>query len=270
MLFLDRSVNGVRARRTAFIGALVLSCTLMFASALNVNHTFAAPADDSTAVPTSLSTISSVPVAGMLSDTLQTAWASAFVQQTLDSLLAESPVPGLVVAVTTSDTTLVLHGAGMASMEEGKPMNPDSTVVRVASVSKPVTATLLKTLAARGIIDLDGRVPAPTKTSETPTSITYAHLLAHTSGLDGRLLGGGDPIRQPLLGPLLQRRLPPQIDSVGVLSRYSNEGYAWAGTGAARETDSSFPELATSALFEPLRMNRTTFDGESPLLDTAA
>ena len=206
----------------------------------------------------------------MLSDTLQTAWASAFVQQTLDSLLAESPVPGLVVAVTTSDTTLVLHGAGMASMEEGKPMNPDSTVVRVASVSKPVTATLLKTLAARGIIDLDGRVPAPTKTSETPTSITYAHLLAHTSGLDGRLLGGGDPIRQPLLGPLLQRRLPPQIDSVGVLSRYSNEGYAWAGTGAARETDSSFPELATSALFEPLRMNRTTFDGESPLLDTAA
>lgn len=270
MSFLDRSVNGVSVRQTAFIGALVLSCTFMFVSALYANDVVTAPADDSTAALTSLPRASSTSAAGTLSDTLQTAWASAFVQQTLDSLLAESSIPGLVVAVTTSDTTLVLHGAGMASMEEGKPMNPDSTVVRVASVSKPVTATLLKTLAARGIIDLDGRVPPPTEAGETPTSITYAHLLAHTSGLDGRLLGGGDPIRQPLLGPLLQRRLPPQIDSVGVLSRYSNEGYAWAGWSAAQEADSSFPDLAASALFEPLGMNRTTFDGESPLLDSAA
>lgn len=203
-------------------------------------------------------------------DTLDTSWVSAFVEQKTESFFGSASVPGWVVAVTTSDTTLVLQAGGLASIEEDRAMDPDATVVRVASVSKPVTATLLKTLAGRGVIDLDERVPPPTETADAPSSITYAHLLAHTSGLDGRLLGGGDPIRQPLLGPLLQRRLPPQIDSVGVLSRYSNEGYAWAGVGAARAADRPFTELAQAYLFEPLGMERSTFDGESDLLDTAA
>ena len=271
MFFFDRSVNGPGpvARHTALI-ALLLLCASILVRTSFAQDVAPSPASKrpSAEAPSSAEAASFAEAPS--SDTPDTSRVSAFVKQKTDSLFAEASVPGWVVVVTTSDTTLVLRAGGSASIEENRAMDPESTVVRTASASKPVTATLVKTLDARGVLDLDGRVPPPTEPAEAPRSITFAHLLAHTSGLDGRFLGGGDPIRQPLLGSLLQRRLPPQIDSVGVLSRYSNEGYAWAGVGAARAADSSFPELAASNLFEPLGMERSTFDGDAALLDTAA
>lgn len=195
-------------------------------------------------------------------DTTSTEWVDDFVRNRIDSLRSASGVPGLVVAVTSGEHVFSLRGDGLASIEAERAMSADSTLLRVASVSKPFTATLLKVLHAEGAMDLEATMPAPADGMETPASITAAHLLAHTSGLDGRLLGGGNPIRQPLLGSLLKRRLPPQIDSAGTLSRYSNEGYAWAGVAAADASGMSFQDVMAERVFEPLGMNRSTFEGK--------
>lgn len=202
-------------------------------------------------------------------DSAATDWVDDFVESHMDSLRSEAGVPGLVVAITSGDRVLSLRANGLASIEADQPMSADSTVLRVASVSKPFTATLLKLLHEDGAFDLDATVPPPAKGMDTPSSITAAHLLAHTSGLDGRLLGGGNPVRQPLLGSLLKRRLPPQIDSVGTLSRYSNEGYAWAGVAAGDAVGTSFPDLMAERVFEPLGMMRSTFEGKGGPLEAS-
>lgn len=211
----------------------------------------------------------SSPTDSAATDSAATDWVDDFVEGHIDSLRTEAGVPGLVVAVTSGDRVLSLRANGLASIEADQPMSADSTVLRVASVSKPFTATLLKLLHADGAFDLDATVPPPAEGMDTPSSITPAHLLAHTSGLDGRLLGGGNPVRQPPLGSLLKRRLPPQIDSVGTLSRYSNEGYVWAGVAAGDAVGTSFPDLMKKRVFEPLGMMRSTFEGKGGPLEAS-
>jgi len=185
------------------------------------------------------------------------------VQERLDrrvpALLDTHAVPGAVVAVVANNQIIAVTGYGFANVEEERPMSGDQTVVRVASVTKPVTATLLRILAARGDISLDDPVGRDVVDREAGDDVTLAHLLAHTSGLDGRMLGGGSPRPPASLASVVRRRLPQQIDPAGAVSRYSNEGYAWAGAVAAEKRGRSFATLADSLLFGPLQMRQSTF-----------
>ncbi|HHP7238421.1 serine hydrolase domain-containing protein [Longibacter sp.] len=185
------------------------------------------------------------------------------VQQRLDrrvpALLDTHAVPGAVVAVVTGSQIVSVTGYGFSNAEEEQPMSGDRSVVRVASVTKPVTATLLRILAARGDISLDDPVGRDIVDREAGDDVTLAHLLAHTSGLDGRMLGGGSPRPPASLTSVVRRQLPPQIDPAGAVSRYSNEGYAWAGAVVAEKRGESFAALADSLLFRPLQMRHSTF-----------
>jgi len=87
------------------------------------------------------------------------------------------------------------HGYGMANLELGIPITPDS-VFAVASVSKQFTAMSVVLLAQRGQLSLDDEVRK--YVPELPdygTRLTIRHLLTHTSGLrDGfALLGWAAP-----------------------------------------------------------------------------
>lgn len=175
----------------------------------------------------------------------------------MPGLMEKHRVPGAIVAVVQGRRVVALEGYGRADREEERAMSPDSTLLRTASVSKTMTATLLRALAEEGRLDLDA--PVYDLPAGYDSTTTLAHLLAHTGGLDGRLLGSGRPRPPASLTVLLQRRLPPQIDPPGTLSRYSNEGYAWAGDAVARQLDEPFQDLANRHVFAPLGMTQSTF-----------
>jgi len=198
---------------------------------------------------------------------------AARVHQMLDQQLAALAdsfrVPGVVVSVVRAEGPVALRGHGFSDIEAESPMDPETSVLRVASVSKPFTAALVRELHARGAIDLDapvqalgtsvGAVVRTGRSGETADSLSLAHLLAHTSGLDGRLLGDGSTRPPTPLPRLLERRLPPRIDPPGITSRYSNYGYALAGSIVAEIAGRSFAETADSLLWRPLGMTATTF-----------
>jgi hypothetical protein len=73
--------------------------------------------------------------------------------------------------------------------------------VRLASVSKPVTALAVLVAAEEGVLDLDE--------AAGPADSTVRHLLAHTSGLP---FDGGTPIATALLH--VNEPMPPLPDSV--------------------------------------------------------
>ncbi|WP_179862123.1 serine hydrolase domain-containing protein [Longibacter salinarum] len=188
---------------------------------------------------------------------------SATVNVRLDSLLPglldRYRVPGAVVTVMEGNRIVALKGTGRTNLTSGVVVSPERSVFRVASVSKTLTATLLRTLDAHGLIVLDEPVGRGVVDRDAADSVTIAHLLAHTSGLDGRLLGAGSSRPPASLRSVVRRRLPPQIDPAGAVSRYSNEGYTWAAAEAEHRVGQTFAELADSLLFEPLRMTRSTF-----------
>ena len=96
--------------------------------------------------------------------------------------------------------------------------------VRLASVSKPVTALAVLVAAEEGVLDIDE--------AAGPPGSTVRHLLAHTSGLP---FDGGTPIAQPG-----RRRI------------YSNEGFRVLGDHLAGRAEMLFAEYVRAAVVEPL------------------
>ena len=182
----------------------------------------------------------------------------------LGALLSEHGVPGGVVTVVYGDS-VVAFGAGESDREDDVDVDPDTTVFRVASVAKPVTATLVRHLAAGGTFDLDQPLRDVLSSVYVPPSgpedsaVTLRHLLTHTSGLDARVLGAGSTQPPPTLEILLQRRLPPFIDPPGAVVRYSNYGYALAGVAVQDALGLPFDEAAKTHLIDRLGLSRTTF-----------
>lgn len=96
--------------------------------------------------------------------------------------------------------------------------------VRLASVSKPVTALAVLVAEEEGVLDLDE--------DAGPPGATVRHLLAHTSGLP---FDGGLPIARPG-----RRRI------------YSNEGFRVLGEHLAGRAEMPFAEYVRAAVVEPL------------------
>ena len=106
--------------------------------------------------------------------------------------MAASSAPGISVAVVLGGQPVWSTGYGMADLENSVPAT-SATLFRLASVSKPITATAILQLWERGKLDLDGPVqkycPAfPQK----EFSITTRELLGHLGGIRHYNRDGGD------------------------------------------------------------------------------
>ena len=130
---------------------------------------------------------------GLSSPQLQrvTTWA--------ERLVESGKLAGVTTMVARHGRTAYLHSCGMASQESGTPMTPD-TIVRIYSMTKPLTSVAIMMLYEEGRFQLDDPIsrflPCFTtmrvasggqrgKIDTVPAArpITIRDLLTHTSGL---------------------------------------------------------------------------------------
>lgn len=124
------------------------------------------------------------------------------------------------------------------------------TLFRVASITKPFTATL-----AAGVLDLD----APT--GVWPDDVRVRHLLAHTSGFDCEIgdlarFGDGDDALGAAVGELPSARRWLGVDEVW---SYANTGYWLAGWLAAERVGSTYEEALAARVIGPAGLEATVF-----------
>ncbi len=191
----------------------------------------------------------------------------AAIEKAASHFMSESGVPGIGVAVVLEGEPAWSAGFGMADLENSSPAT-SSTLFRLGSISKPLTATAILQLWERGKLDLDAPVqkycPAfPQK--EWP--ITSRELLGHLGGIrhynpDGK---GDIPEDSARHFASMEESLQvfandPLVAQPGTKFHYSTYGYTVLGCVLEGATSQKYVDYMRENVFKPAGMEHTQAD----------
>ena len=171
-------------------------------------------------------------------------------------------VPGLAIAVVFQDQ--IVYAKGFGIREGGKPGKVDAdTVFQLASVSKPIGATVVAALVSEGKISWDSKISAldPTFAMYDPwvtREITIRDLYAHRSGLPehaGDLL---EDLGYDRAQVLYRLRFQKPDSSFRAHYAYTNFGMTAAAVAAAKAYDLAWADASEQKLYKPLGMHATS------------
>jgi serine beta-lactamase-like protein LACTB len=189
------------------------------------------------------------------------------IEKAVSTFMSANSIPGVGAAVVLDGEPLWSEGFGMADLENYSPAT-SSTLFRLGSISKPITATAILQLWERGKLDLDAPVqkycPAfPEK--EWP--ITTRQLLGHLGGIrhynaDGR---GDIPEDSARHFASMQESLQifagdPLVAKPGTKFNYSTYGYTLAGCVLEGAGAEKFVDFVRKNIFQPAGMEQTRDD----------
>ena len=180
----------------------------------------------------------------------------------------EKKIAGLSVAIVYDQDVLLSKGFGFADLDKKVPAD-QSTVYRVGSVTKLLTALMLMQLRDAGKLNLDDPIekylPEFKIKSRFPDArpATFRQVAAHYSGL---------PIEPPMTieyenpekFPPVEEQLKSLKDVemiVPAMSQfaYSNLGYNIMGLALARIAKQPYTQYVDQHILKPLRMNQSGF-----------
>lgn len=188
--------------------------------------------------------------------------ATAELERRIETEMKKNGVPGLAVAVVFQNKVILARGFGVR--EVGQPALVDAdTVFQLASVSKPVGATVVAALVGEGLVSWDSRISELDPSFEmfdpwVTREITLRDLYSHRSGLPDH---AGDLLEDiGYSGTEIRRRLrfQPPISSFRSSYAYTNFGLTEAAVAAARATGKSWAEVSEDKLYAPLGMTATS------------
>jgi len=194
------------------------------------------------------------------------------------ALLKKWDVPGAGLAVAHKDKLILVRGYGFANKERSVAVGPTS-LFRVASLSKTITAVAVLQLVQGGRLELDDKVlpilgdagPRPDRITDSRVrDITVRHLLQHSGGFDRDR--SGDVAFLPRAADAAQRQggpLPPDCPTIlrdtlertldfapGERFAYSNIGYCILGRIVERVTGSPYEAHVREHVLAPAGVTR--------------
>lgn len=183
----------------------------------------------------------------------------------IPALMSRWNIPGAAVAVMKEGRLIFARGYGYADKSKNELVMPDS-LFRIASISKPITATCIMRLVEQGKISLDTKVfpfldlgvPSDARINQ----ITIRNLLEHTGGWDRGI--SGDPTDNmvsiarsmgvsspPDPTTFVRYMLNQSLDfNPGLRYAYSNAGYIVLGRVIEKISGQSYESYARSLLSE--------------------
>jgi CubicO group peptidase (beta-lactamase class C family) len=188
----------------------------------------------------------------------------SFMDGAMAALLEAHDVAGGTVSVVKDGEIFFAKGYGWADAEQRIPINPATSMFRIASVSKLFAWTAVMQLWEQGKVDLDEDVNTYLDFSIPATfaePITLAHLLTHTAGFEDRakgLFADGIEDLAPL-GEVLAKNIPARVVPPGEVAAYSNYGAGLAGYIVQRVSGVPFQQYVEDYIYAPLGMSHSTF-----------
>ena len=191
----------------------------------------------------------------------------AQIEKAASSFMAANSVPGISAAVVQDGELVWSEGFGMADLENFVPATA-STLFRLGSISKPITATAILQLSERGKLDLDAEVQRycqafPKK--EWP--ITTRELLGHLGGIRHYNPDGKGDIPDDSAKHFASMEESLQIfagDALvakpGTKFHYSTYGYTILGCVLEGAASEKYVDYVRENVFDPAGMEETRDD----------
>jgi CubicO group peptidase (beta-lactamase class C family) len=186
----------------------------------------------------------------------------AQIERAVSAFMTANSVPGISVAVAQNGQPVWSAGFGMSDLEDFSPAI-SSTLYRLGSISKPITAVAILQLYERGKRDLDAPVqkycPAfPQKDSP----ITSPQLLAHLGGIrhynkDGK---GDVPDDSARHFATMEESLHLFLSKPGTQFHYSTYGYTLLGCVLEGAASQKYVDFVRENVFRPAAMEHTQAD----------
>jgi CubicO group peptidase (beta-lactamase class C family) len=191
----------------------------------------------------------------------------AQIEKAVSSFMTANNAPGVSVAIVQSGHPVWSAGFGMSDFEDFAPAT-SSTLYRLGSISKPITAVAILQLFERGKLDLDAPVqkycPAfPQKDSP----ITSRQLLAHLGGIrhynqDGKGDVPEDSARHfaSMEESLQLFASDPLVAKPGTQFHYSTYGYTLLGCVLEGASSQKYVDFVRENVLRPAAMEHTQAD----------
>lgn len=199
--------------------------------------------------------------------------AAAALDQTVADIMARWDLPGGQLAVASEGRLVFDRGYGVADLATGEPVQP-SSLFRIASVSKTLTAVAILILVDDGLLALDDRAfrllsdlaPAANAPIDPRLDeITIEQLLVHAGGWDSSV--GFDPQYPPVtwnIAGVLGVEHPPAAEVIvrgmlsvpldfdpGTRSVYSNFGFNVLGRVIERVSGQGYEAFVRERVLAP-------------------
>jgi CubicO group peptidase (beta-lactamase class C family) len=190
------------------------------------------------------------------------------IRETIPDGMSRNGIPGLSLAVAEGGSVRFEAGFGHADVENAVRARPE-TVYRLASVSKPITATAVMGLAEEGRLDLDAPVwRYCVDYPEKPWPLTSRHLLCHQGGMRHYRAGEMANTRRAtsITDGLALFRDDPLAFEPGTKVLYSTYGYTLLGCVASLAAGQPFMALLQEKVFAPAGMTDTRLDDVRELI----
>jgi len=203
-----------------------------------------------------------MPASAQTATTEQVTAALAQLEQLAEAAISDGSVPALAIGVVHDDKVVFLKGFGLR--EVGKPETVDAdTVFQIASMSKPISATVVAALVGDGIVSWDAKIsdldPAFRLAAPYPTSeLTVRDLFSHRSGLPGTAGDDLEEIGYDRAEILRRLRFVSPSSSFRAGYSYSNFGLTEGAVAAAMPTGKPWETIAEEKLYHPLGMASTS------------
>jgi serine beta-lactamase-like protein LACTB, mitochondrial len=192
--------------------------------------------------------------------------AIAGIEKAVSAFMATRNAPGLSVAIGTGGVLRWQNGYGLADLEHVVPATA-STVYRLASVSKPITAVAVMQLVERRRLSLDDT--AGKWVPDLPSAlrpITVRQLLSHQSGIRHYTAEEDDSTKHyPIHYASLREALvifkdDPLAHAPGAAMTYSTYGYTLLGVIVEQASGETYVNFVTRNILAPAGMDHSRPD----------
>ncbi len=202
--------------------------------------------------------------------------------RTLTAFLEKKGIPGAALAVVKEGRLVLARGYGWADLETKRPVLPTS-LFRIASLSKAITAAAVLQLADRGklslraepfeLLGIEPFLPPGRKVDPRLKTVTVSQLLHHTGGFDRK--ASFDPMfRSVEIARALGKKPPAKPRDIirwmwgrpldfdpGTRFAYSNFGYCILGRVIEKLAGEGYEDYVKKNVLAPLGIRRMRIGG---------